>query len=128
MHSLVRRTTQTLLDHTRVRGTLVPEGHFVFASGIPALSLFPDTVLFMFRISFWNFSHLPVCLFAGNGDVYSDVSYNIPKEIKPSLVMCIDFLLPTKISFKGMAICKKTPDMTAHWWIISHAFLDRYHS
>lgn len=35
------------------------------------------------------------------------VSYNIPKEIKPSLVACIDFPLPTKIHFKGIAIVGK---------------------
>lgn len=46
----------------RVGGTWVPEGHFVFASGIPAFSLFSETVLCMRHTSFWNFSHLPVCL------------------------------------------------------------------
>lgn len=36
------------------------------------------------------------------------MSYNIPKEVKRPLVICIDFPLPTKINFKAVAICRKT--------------------
>lgn len=126
MDNLIRSITQILLYHTAVTGTYAFEGHFVFASGITVLFLLTEVVLFTPCISFRNFGHR-VCL-QGNEDVCSDVSYNIPTEIKPSLVICIDFPLPTKISFKGMAICRKTQDRIDNWWIISHAFLNSCHS
>lgn len=58
----------------------------------------------------------------------SDMSYSIPKEIKLSLVICIDFPLPTKISFESIAICRKTEDRTDNWWIIFNASLNSCHS
>lgn len=66
--------------------------------------------------------------FQGNEYVCSDMSYNIPEEIKPSLVICIDFPLPTKISFKSIAICRKTEDRTDNYCVIFHAFLNSCHS
>lgn len=65
----------------------------------------------------------PVC-FQGDEYVCSDMSYTIPKEIKLSLVICIDFPLPAKISFKSIAICRKTEDRTDNWWIIFNAFFE----
>lgn len=41
-----------------------------------------------------------------------DVNYDKPKSIKPSLVICIAFPLPTKINRKGVAFHRETSDKT----------------
>lgn len=92
---------------TDVTCTSAPKRHFSFASGLAALSLHTDT-LFGSRSAFLPELLTRQVLWPENGYMCIDMSYNIPKEVKRPLAICIDFSLPTKINFKTVAICRKT--------------------
>lgn len=123
--NLIRWIIQILLYHRDMTCTYAPRAPWFCQWNDCPLSA--HWYCFIHALHFFLKLLSPVC-FQGNEYVCSDMSYSIPKEIKLSLVICIDFPLPTKISFKSIAICRKTEDRNDNWWIIFNAFLNSCHS
>lgn len=128
MDSLKRWISQVLLYFTDVTCTSASKGHFSFA--VDLLLFICTWILFCSCSAFLSeLLYLQVHL-RRNGYMCCDVSYSKPKEMKPPLVNCIDFPLPTKVNFKAIAICRKTQGRIPGGWLSRLSWIavtfDRY--